>query len=113
MKKLKKLFRKLKSNAGSSIIMVIVSVAFIGIIVGALLSAAVLSYRLKLQDLNSKENFYYVEQAMNEIYAGVGTQTVKDLQDAYLYTVENMVEYDLGKSRYVTKSQDEAQESCS
>lgn len=110
MKKLKKLFRKLKSNAGSSIIMVIVSVAFIGIIVGALLSAAVLSYRLKLQDLNSKENFYYVEQAMNEIYAGVGTQTVKDLQDAYLYTVENMVEYDLGKSRYVTKSQDEAQE---
>lgn len=110
MKKLKKLFRKLKSNAGSSIIMVIVSVAFIGIIVGALLSAAVMSYRLKLQDLNSKENFYYVEQAMNEIYAGVGTQTVKDLQDAYLYTVENMVEYDLGKSRYVTKSQDEAQE---
>lgn len=110
MKKLKKLLRKLKSNAGSSIIMVIVAVAFIGIIVGALLSAAVMSYRLKLQDLNSKENFYYVEQAMNEIYAGVGTQTVEDLQDAYVYTVENMVQYDLGKGRYVTLSQDDAQE---
>lgn len=109
MKKLKKLLKKLKNNAGSSIVMVVVSVAFIGIIVGALLAAAVQSYRLKLQELNSRDNFYYVEQALNEIYAGVGSQTVEDLQDAYVYTVENMVEYDLVKGRYVTKSQEEAQ----
>lgn len=109
MKKLKKILRKLKNNAGSSIIMVIVSVAFIGIIVGALLAAAVQSYRLKLEDLNSRDNFYYVEQALNEIYAGVGTQTVKDLQDAYVYTVENMVEFDVPRGRYVTKSEDETQ----
>lgn len=83
--------------------MVVVSVAFIGIIVGALLAAAVQSYRLKLQELNDRDNFYYVEQALNEIYAGVGSQTVEDLQDAYVYTVENMVEYDLIKGRYVTK----------
>ncbi len=110
MKKFKKLLKKLKSNAGSSIVMVVVSVAFIGIIVGALLAAAVQSYRLKLQELNDRDNFYYVEQALNEIYAGVGSQTVEDLQDAYVYTVENMVEYDLIKGRYVTKTQDEAQE---
>lgn len=109
MKKLKKLLKKLKNNAGSSIVMVVVSVAFIGIIVGALLAVAVQSYRLKLQELNSRDNFYYVEQALNEIYAGVGSQTVEDLQDAYVYTVENMVEYDLVKGRYVTKSQEEAQ----
>lgn len=109
MKKIKKLLKKLKNNAGSSIVMVIVSVTFIAIIVGALLSAAVLSYRLKLQDLNSRDNFYYVEQALNEVYTGVGTQTVKDLQTAYEYTVENMVSYDLVKGRYVTKSQKEAQ----
>lgn len=110
MKKLKKFLKKLKSNAGSSIVMVVVSVAFIGIIVGALLAAAVQSYRLKLQALNDRDNFYFVEQALNEIYAGVGSQTVEDLQDAYVYTVENMVEYDLIKGRYVTKTQDEAQE---
>lgn len=110
MKKLKKFLNKLKNNAGSSIVMVVVSVAFIGIVVGALLAAAVQSYRLKLQELNSRDNFYYVEQALNEIYAGVGSQTVEDLQDAYVYTVENMVEYDLVKGRYVTKTQEEAQE---
>ena len=109
MKKIKKLLRKLKNNAGSSIIMVIVSIAFIGIVVGALLSAAVQSYRLKLVDMNSRENFYYVEQALNEIYTGVGSQTVEDLKNAYVYTVENMVEYDLGKGRYVTKSEEETQ----
>ncbi len=110
MKKIKNFLKKLKNNVGSSVVMVIVSVAFIGIVVGALLAAAVQSYRLKLLELNSRDNFYYVEQALNEIYAGVGSQTVEDLQDAYIYTVENMVEYDMIKGRYVTKTQEEAQE---
>ena len=109
MKKIKKFLRKLKNDAGSSIVMVVVSIAFIGIIVGALLAAAVQSYRLKLQELNAKDNFYYVEQAMNEIYAGVGSQTMSDLRDAYEYTLENMVYYDLGKQRYVTRTQEQAQ----
>ena len=109
MKKLKKILRKLKNNAGSSIVMVVVAIAFIGIVVGALLSAAVQSYRLKLAELNSKDNFYYIEQALNEIYAGVGTQTVEDLQNAYVYTVENMVRFDLGKGRYVTESEETIQ----
>lgn len=110
MKKIKQILKKLKSNVGSSVVMVIVAVAFVGIVVGALLAAAVQAYRLKLQELNSRDNFYYVEQALNEIYAGVGSQTVEDLQDAYIYTVENMVEYDLIKGRYVTKTQEEAQD---
>lgn len=109
MKKIKQILKKLKNNVGSSVVMVIAAIAFIGIIVGALLAAAVQSYRLKLQELNSRDNFYYVEQALNEIYAGVGSQTVTDLQTAYIYTVENMVEYDIINQRYVTKTQDEAQ----
>ncbi len=110
MKKIKKLFKKL-NNTGSSMIMVIVALAFIGIIVGALLSAVGYSYRLKLQDLNSRDNFYYVEQAMNEIYAGVGSEVVGDMQEAYTYTVENMVSYDLETKTYVTKTKEEVQKS--
>jgi hypothetical protein len=66
--------------------MVIVSIAFVAIIVGALLSAAAYAYRLKLTNKNAKDNFYYVEQAMQEIYAGVGSKTVESLYDAYTYT---------------------------
>jgi len=106
---LKKIIKKIKklNNRGSSIVMVIVALAFIGILVGALLTAAGYSYRLKMQDLNSRDNFYYVEQAMNEIYAGVGSQTVSDLQEAYIYTVENMVEYDLTLEGYAVNKTDE------
>ena len=96
MKKLKTKILKKLNNAGSSIVMVIVALGFIGIVVAALLSAAGYAYRLKLQDINSRDNYYYVEQAMNEIYAGVGAQTMQDMQNAYVYTVEHMVYYDLG-----------------
>ena len=88
--------------------MVVVSLAFIGIIIGALLSAASYAYKLKLQNLNAKDNFYYVEQAMQEIYAGVGANTIEEMKDAYVYTVENMVRYDLEKGIYVTISDEEA-----
>jgi len=90
--------------------MVIVSLAFIGIVVGALLSAAGYAYKLKMQDLNAKDNFYYVEQAMNEIYAGVGTHTIEQLKEAYNYTIENMVVYDLKLNTYTTISDAEANE---
>ncbi|MBQ8318555.1 MAG: hypothetical protein IJX85_09470 [Lachnospiraceae bacterium] len=108
MNKIKKLFKKL-DNRGSSILLVIVALTFLGVIVGALLTAAGYSYRLKMQDLNSRDNFYYVEQAMNEIYAGVGSQTVKDMQEAYTYTVENMVRYDFITNSYITLDDDEVQ----
>jgi len=90
--------------------MVIAALAFVGIIVGALLTAVGYSYRLKLQDLNSRDNFYYVEQAMNEIYAGVGSEVVGDMQDAYVTTVENMVYYDLDIKAYVSKDKEQVQQ---
>ena len=89
--------------------MVVVSMAFIGIIVGALLTAAGYAYRLRMQDVNARDNFYYVEQAMNEIYAGVGSETLKNMQDAYVYTVENMVYYDLATQTYMKKTDEEAE----
>ncbi len=101
MKKIKKLIKKL-NNRGSSLVMVVVALGFIGIIVGALLMFAGYAYKQKLQDLNARDNFYYVEQAMQEIYAGVGSKTVEDMQEAYIYTVENMVRYDLTSNSYVT-----------
>ncbi|MGN0435042.1 MAG: hypothetical protein ACI4D8_00255, partial [Wujia sp.] len=100
MKKVfKKLFKKL-DNTGSSIVMVVVALAFIGIIVGALLSAAAYAYNQKLQELNAKDNFYYVEQAMQEIYAGVGVHTIEEMKDAYIFTVENMIYYNTEAGSY-------------
>lgn len=107
--KIKLKFKKL-NNSGSSIVLVVVALAFIGIIVGALLSSALYGYRQKLQDLNSKNNFYNVEQAMQEVHAGVGINTVSEMQKAYVYTLTNMVYFDVDKEAYVSLSDAAANE---
>lgn len=107
MKKIKKLLKKL-NNQGSSVVMVVAALGFIGIIVGALLMAAGYTYKQKLQDLNARDNFYYVEQAMNEIYAGVGSKTAANMQEAYIYTIENMVYFDLQTGTYKNRTDEEA-----
>lgn len=111
MKKLISKLKKIKDNAGSGLILVIVALGFIGILTGALLTAVGYVYRLKLYDYNARDNFYYVEQAMNEIYAGIGNKTVGCMQSAYNYTVDNMTYYDINagsNGAYVTKTNDEA-----
>lgn len=107
MKKIKKILKKL-NNQGSSVVMVVAALGFIGIIVGALLMAAGYTYKQKLQDLNARDNFYYVEQAMNEIYAGVGSKTAANMQEAYIYTVENMVYFDLQTGTYKNRTDEQA-----
>ena len=60
---MKKLIHKIKnkiSNSGSGLILVIVALAFVGILTGAILTAVAYLYRLKLYDYNAKSNFYYL-----------------------------------------------------
>ena len=107
---MKKLRAKLKSklrNQGSGLILVVVAVAFIGILVGSLLTAVGYAYRLKLYDYNAKDNFYYLEQAMDEVYAGVGNETLKQMQSAYADVVNQMVEYSDSSRSYVTRDSKE------
>lgn len=100
---MKKFINKIKKrlhNTGSSLILVIVALAFIGILVGALLTAVAFSYRQKLYDYNAKSNFYYLDQAMDEIYAGVGSKTVEALTEAYEKTREEIIWFDISSETY-------------
>jgi len=92
---------KKKDSKGSGIILVIVALSFLGIIAGALLTAVAYAYRLKVVDYNTKDNFHFVEQAMDEVYAGLGGRTTTTMQEAYTKTVEEMVEFDVDKRAYV------------
>ena len=108
--KLKSRIKKAKVNSenkGSGLILVIVAVAFIGILVGSLLTAVGYAYRLKLYDYNAKDNFYYLEQAMDEVYAGVGNTTLSLMQEAYTEVVNDMVIYSPETKSYITKDSEE------
>ena len=108
MKSLMKKLQKKFNNRGSAIILVVVALSFIGILVGALLTAAKFAYRQKLYNYNSKDNFYYLEQAMDEIYAGVGSKTMTALKEAYSDTLNYIVYYDVDTRSYETRDSDEA-----
>ena len=89
----KKIFSKLRSrckNVGSGVVLVIVAIGFIGILVGSMLTAVGYAYRLKLYDYNAKDNFYYLEQAMDEIYTGVGNFSLSIMSDSYTSILDNM-----------------------
>ena len=101
--RLKKTATNTDSNKGSGLVLVIVAVAFIGILVGSLLTAVSYAYRLKLYDYNAKDNFYYLEQGMDEVYAGVGNQTLAFMQEAYSEVINDMVMYSPESRNYITK----------
>lgn len=104
---IKKKKRKQK-NQGNSFIMVVATVSFLAVLVAAILVAVALCYRLKAYDINARDNFYYLEQAMDEIYAGVGGDSMQLLNQAYDETLEVMVYYDTKTKSYVTMDNDQA-----
>ena len=98
------IFKKLKKNlkdSGSSLILVIVALGFVGVLTGSLLVAVAYAYRQKLYDYNAKSNFYYLEQAMDEVYSGLGSKTMEYMQAAYEDTKEQAVKYDINTHEYV------------
>ena len=100
---MKKFFKKIKTqlkNSGSTLVLVIVALGFVGILTGALLTAVGYAYRQKLYDYNAKSNFYYLEQAMDEIYAGLGASTMETMQEAYEETREESVKYNTKTYEY-------------
>lgn len=106
--KLIKKRRKRKSNQGNSFIVVVATISFLAVLTTALLVAVATCFRLKAYDINSRDNFYYLEQAMDEIYEGVGAITMKHLNDAFDETSEVLVYYDTNKKSYVTMDNDNA-----
>lgn len=100
---MKNLLKKLKSkfhNQGSALVLVIVGLGFIGVLTGALITVVAFVYRQKLYDYNARDNFYYLEQAMDEIYAGIGSETTNQMQDAYDETLRMAVSYDPNTQSY-------------
>lgn len=101
---------KNKKHQGNSYIMVVATLSFLAVLVAAILVAVALCYRLRAYNLNSRDNFYYLEQAMDEIYAGVGSHAMGKLNEAYDETVEVIVYFDTATKAYVTMDNDQANE---
>ena len=107
-----RLKRKLRHNDdhGSSFVLVIVATTFMCILASAILMGAMMTYKLKFYKLNSLNNFYEVETALDEMYAGVGAATNEHLYSAYTTTAELVVVYDTKAQAYTTLDNKSANE---
>ena len=109
---IERLKRKLRHNDdhGSSFVLVIVATTFMCILASAILMGAMMTYKLKFYRLNSLNNFYEVETALDEMYAGVGAETNEHLYSAYTTTAELVVVYDTKAQAFTTLDNKSANE---
>lgn len=74
----KKIHKILRDNAGSSLVIVIIAVAFVGILGATILWMSLNNYYMKMTDTRHKNSFYSAETVMEQIVAGLQ----KDASDA-------------------------------
>lgn len=108
MRKWMNKIKKVQNNQGNSFVVVVATISFLAILTAALLVAVALIYRLKAYDINTRDNFYYLEQAMDELYAGVGADSMAILNEAYDDTLETLVYYDTTDKQYKTMTNKQA-----
>ena len=86
MNKLKKI-NFIWNNQGSVILTVLISFMFISVLVAIIMPLTVMAYRMKAVERQTKDEFYYVERALNDVYSGIGKECSLELGRAYSNTL--------------------------
>lgn len=82
--------RKRKSdNRGASLVVVIITIAFIGILVSMLMYITFMNFKIKTADVKNKNSFYTAENALEEIKAGLQGEVSEAMGSAYLDIMQN------------------------
>ena len=75
--------KTIKTNGGSGIITVIVTLSFVAVLATVLLYMGYVSVQMRRIDREGRKNFYNAETAMNEIRAGVQNAVTDAIEKAY------------------------------
>ena len=82
MKRLKKL-----SNRGSTFVVVITTIGFVGIVTSLVLMVTSASYQSKAIDNQAKNNFYSAEEIVDQVKTGLHNDMSKAIMSAYFSTL--------------------------
>lgn len=85
----KRIMDKKRDNSGSVLITVLVAFLFVSVLVTMVLAAATVNFRMRTVDRNVKDEFYYAEKGLNDIYTGVGISSSKVMGDVYNKVLSN------------------------
>lgn len=85
--------KEYSNNKGSVMLTVLISFMFIAILVAIIMPLVALNYRMKAVERRTKDEFYYVEKSLNDVYSGVGKECAQELGRAYSNTLANSYSY--------------------
>ena len=89
--KFSKYVNKKSNNKGSSVVLVLVTITFVGMLVAMSAYMSYYNWLAKGNDRQTKENFYTAEEAMNEISAGLQNVVSNAMTVAYSYALQNTI----------------------
>ncbi len=96
------------NNAGSTLVMVVITIAFLTVLATLIISLATMNVQLRNQDVLSKKTFYTAEEAVDEVYANLGMMAMDEFADSYEKVAANInYEVSVGGD-YVTTVQNNA-----
>lgn len=89
---MKGLFKALKhrghNNSGSTIVLVIIAIAFVATLVTILVYTSYYNFAMKNTDRKSKDNFYSAETALDEINAGLQKVVSNAMREGYTQVMQ-------------------------
>lgn len=101
-----RLLVRTKNNKGSTLIIVLVIVAFIAILGTTTIASAMLNYKMKLVDKGAKKSFYTAEEAVDQVYAGLGKLAMENLNLVYTDKMSTMTRLDASGASYQMSNDD-------
>lgn len=88
-----------KDNTGAGLLMVLIMVAFLGILAGILMFVTYMGYQMRLVDKQGKDNFYTAETVLDEINVGLQAELSVALTEAYGDVMRNYSIYNTPEER--------------
>lgn len=87
-------------NRGSGLVMVMIIMAFLGVLSGILMFASYGGYKMRIAEKEGKKNFYTAEIVLDEINTGLQTIVSDVLSETYLTVMQNYSLYESPAERY-------------
>ena len=94
------LWNQKRRNRGSSIVIVIIAMAMIGIRATTLLWMSYINYKIKVNDIRNKNSFYSAEMVMEQIVAGLQKEASDSVAVAYQEVLSNWDDLQSESNRY-------------
>lgn len=100
--KLHKVCQQKRDDRGSSIVIVIIAMAMIGILASTLLWMSYMNYMIKIADIRNKASFYSAEEVVEQIMAGLQNTSSEAVGTAYKEVMANWDALETQEGRYNT-----------